>query len=146
MKRKFFNWMAVTSVALAAACSKTETTTSQTERGADTSKKIEVEYSYNDKPKLVTKLKSELADVNDEIKRMGDKIASSSDKAAEEAKPKLEQLKEKAKNLDLHIDKVQNSTEATWEDVKEGSKKALDDVKAGFNEARAWAAEKIAPK
>ena len=136
----------MSTLAFTAACSKTETTTSQTEKGADTSKKIEVEYSYNEKPKFVAKLKEELAEVNDEIKRMGEKISTSTDKAAEEAKPKLEQLKEKAKNLDLNIDKVENSTEATWEDVKAGSKKALEDVKAGFNDARAWAAEKIAPK
>ena len=146
MKTKFLNWIAVATVAFAGACSKNETTTSQTEKGTDSSKKIEVEYSYNEKPRFVAKLKEELAEVNDELKRMGEKIAGSTDKPAEEAKPKFEQLKEKAKNLDVHIDKVENSTESTWEDVKAGSKKALEDVKSGFNEARAWAAEKIAPK
>jgi hypothetical protein len=133
--------------ALLGGCAKKETTTitSQTEQGGD-SKKVEVEYSYSQKDELVSKMKQQLADVNDEMKRLSDKIANSAGNAKEEAKPKLEALKEKAKNLDVYIDKAQNATESTWGDVKDGSRKALDDAKRGFNEARAWLADKIAPK
>jgi peptidoglycan hydrolase CwlO-like protein len=129
----------------AVGCGKTETT-SQTEKGTDTSKKVDVEFSYDKKPEFVAKLKSELANVNNEIKNLGDKIAASTEKAKTEAQPKLDQLKEQAKTLDVQIDKAENATAETWEEVKAGSKKALEDVKAGFNDARAWVSEKIAPK
>ena len=144
MKRILLNGLMAVAVAGLVACSKTETT-SQTEKGADSSKKVDVEFSYDKKPEFVAKLKSELSEVNNEIKNLGDKIASSSEKAKADAQPKLDQLKEKAKNLDVHIDKAQNATAETWDDVKAGSKKALEEAKAGFNEARAWISEKIAP-
>jgi hypothetical protein len=146
MKRKFFTLSSAVLLLATSACNKTETTTvtSQTEKGS--AKKVEVEYSYSEKPKLVEKLKSELNEVNGEIKRVGDKMADSTEQARAEAKPKLEALKEKAKNLDVYIDKAQNATESTWNDVKAGSQKALDEAKAGFTEARQWLSDKIAPK
>jgi peptidoglycan hydrolase CwlO-like protein len=148
MKRKILNATLLSAALLAGACTKSENTTvtSQTEKGTASSKKVEVEYSYSQKDELVSKMKQQLADVNSEIKRLSEKVADSAGNAKEEAKPKLEALKEKAKNLDVYIDKAQNSTESTWADVKDGSRKALDDAKQGFNEARAWLAEKIAPK
>jgi peptidoglycan hydrolase CwlO-like protein len=147
MKRNVFNVALLSGALFAGACTKTETSTvtSQTEQGTG-SKKVEVEYSYSQKDELVSKMKSQLADVNSEIKRLSEKVATSAGNAKDEAKPKLEALKEKAKNLDVYIDKAQNASESTWADVKDGSRKALDDAKQGFNEARAWLAEKIAPK
>jgi predicted nucleic acid-binding Zn-ribbon protein len=143
--KHFKNWSAAAVVLFAVACGKTETTT-HTLQTPDGSKKIEVEYSYKEKPQFVAKMKSELAEVNDEIKKLSEKIASSSEKAKEDAQPKLDRLKEKAKNLDGYVAKTEDATESTWDEVKSGSKKALEDVKEGFNDARAWVAEKIAPK
>lgn len=148
LERTILNATLLSGLLFAGACTKTEktTTTSQTEQGGESSKKVEVEYSYSQKDELVSKMKKQLADVNDELKRFSDKVANSTGSAKEEAKPKLEALKEKARNLDVYIDKAQNATEATWADVKDGSHKALDETKQAFTDARAWLAEKIAPK
>jgi hypothetical protein len=144
MKRNLLNCLAASALIFAAACGKTETS-SQTATGSDTAKKIEIEYSYNEKPKFVARMKEELAEANSELRKLSEKIANSTEKAANDAKPKLERLKEKTQNLDAQIAKAESATESTWDDVKAGSQKALDETKETFNEARAWLSEKIAP-
>ena len=90
---------------------------------ASSEKGIEVEYSYAQKNDFVAKLKEELSDVNRE----------------------LEEMKAKAKNLDVEVNRAENATESTWNDVKASSKKAFGDMKEGFRDARQWTADKIAP-
>jgi hypothetical protein len=43
------------------------------------------------------------------------------------------------------LDKAKNATESTWDDVKAGFKKAYSELKDGFNQARQWVSDKIAP-
>ncbi len=40
---------------------------------------------------------------------------------------------------------AKDATESTWDHVKSGSSKAYDDLKDGFQNARQWVSEKIAP-
>jgi hypothetical protein len=42
--------------------------------------------------------------------------------------------------------KTKRATESTWDDVKEGAKKAYDDVRDSFQQACQWLSERIAPE
>ena len=99
-------------------------------------KGVEVNVSMKERDDWVSKMKSELNDVNAEIERLA------KDGSAE-AKAKSETLRDKSKNLNVEIEKAQNATAETCNDIKASSKKALDDVKDGFRDAKDWAADKL---
>ena len=136
---------------LATACSKSDSSTVRAEGTAASSQSgkgpsVEVDYSYSQKNDLVAKMKEQLADVNKEIEKLSNKVANSTDDTSKEAKARLEELKGKSKNLNIEIGHTESATEATWNDVKANSKKAMNDVKDSFRDAREWLSEKIAPK
>jgi ElaB/YqjD/DUF883 family membrane-anchored ribosome-binding protein len=79
------------------------------------------------------------------LDQLAAKIEKSSDAAKAEAKPKLQALREKADQLGKQLDEAKNATESTWDSVKAGSKKAYNELKDGFNQARQWVSDKIAP-
>jgi predicted nucleic acid-binding Zn-ribbon protein len=122
-------------------------TSASNESGSSKSKgpSVDVDYSYSQKNDYVAKLKSQMADINKQIDNLSDKVANASADARAQASPRLEALKAKARNLDVQIDKVQNASESTWDEVKMNSKKAFSDMKDGFRDARQWLSEKIAP-
>jgi uncharacterized lipoprotein YehR (DUF1307 family) len=99
-------------------------------------KSVDVDVSYAKKDDWVSKMKSQANDLSAEIQRL-------STNTSEEAKSKLETLKEKSKNLNVEIDKAQNSTESTWSDVKTSSKKAMDEASDSFRDAKDWVAKKL---
>ena len=124
----------VVALLLTTACDKNE---SSAQGSASVGEKgVEVNVSMKERDDWVSKMKSELKDVNAEIERLA------KDGSAE-AKAKSESLRDKSRNLDVEIEKAQNATAETWNDIKASSKKALDDVKDGFRDAKDWAADKL---
>jgi peptidoglycan hydrolase CwlO-like protein len=89
-------------------------------------KKVDVDVSLKERDDWVSKMKTQAQDVGKEIERL------SKDGSAE-AKAKAESLKEKSKGLNEQIEKAQSATAETWNDVKSGTKKAMDDVKDWWN-------------
>jgi hypothetical protein len=47
--------------------------------------------------------------------------------------------------LNTQLDTAKSATESTWDDVKAGFKKGYSELKDGFNQARQWVSDKIAP-
>src|SRR2546430_2479520 len=92
----------VVALLLTTACEKKTGASGTTSIG---DKKVDVDVSYAHKDDLVAKMKNQLNDVNDEIKRLGEKASNSTDNASSESKTRLESLKEKATNLNVQIDK-----------------------------------------
>jgi hypothetical protein len=43
------------------------------------------------------------------------------------------------------LDEARNATESTWGDVKAGFRKGYSELKDGFQNARQWVSDKIAP-
>jgi ElaB/YqjD/DUF883 family membrane-anchored ribosome-binding protein len=86
-----------------------------------------------------------LTAINQDLDQLAAKIEKSSDAVKAEAKPKLQALRDQAAQLTKQLDEVRNATESTWDNAKAGSKKAYDDLKNGFNQARQWVSDKIAP-
>lgn len=89
-------------------------------------KKVDVDVSLKERDDWVSKMKAQAEDVGKEIERL-------SKEGSAEAKIKAEALKEKSKGLNEQIDKAQNATAETWNDVKAGTQKAMDDVKDWWN-------------
>jgi ElaB/YqjD/DUF883 family membrane-anchored ribosome-binding protein len=103
------------------------------------------DYTYAQRAEFTESMQSQLSGINKELDQLAAKIEKSSDAAKAEAQPKLQALREKADQLGKQLGEARNATESTWDSVKEGSKKAFDELKAGFQQARQWVSEKIAP-
>jgi cytochrome c556 len=103
------------------------------------------DYAYAQKTEFVAKMQGQLDEINRDLDQLAAKIEKASDTAKAEAKPKLQALRDQAAKLKTQLDKAKDATESTWEDVKTGFKKGYSDLKDGFNQARQWVSDKIAP-
>jgi hypothetical protein len=90
-------------------------------------------------------MEKQLAELNRELDQLSAKVEKSSDAAKAEARPKLQALRDQAAKLNKQLDEARNATESTWDDVKAGFTKGYAEVKDGFNQARQWVSDKIAP-
>jgi DNA anti-recombination protein RmuC len=103
------------------------------------------DYAYAQKGDFVATMQAQLDEINQDLDRLAAKIEASNDAAKAEAKPKLQRLRDQTAKLGRHLDEAKNATESTWEDVKEGFKKGYSELKDGFQVARQWVSDKIAP-
>jgi cytochrome c556 len=103
------------------------------------------DYTYAQKTEFVDKMQAQLAALNRDLDQLAARIEKSTDTAKAEAKPKLQTLREQADKLNQQLDKAKSATESTWNDVKAGTKKAYGELKDGFQQARQWVSDKIAP-
>ena len=103
------------------------------------------DYSYTQKSEFVDKMQTQLADINRDLDQLSAKIEKSSEAAKAEAKPKLQALRDQTARLTKQLDVAKSATESTWNDVKAGFKKGYGELKDGFQQARQWVSEKIAP-
>jgi len=105
----------------------------------------EQDYTYAQKSEFTAKMQGQLAQINKDLDLLAAKIEKSGDAAKAEAKPKLQALREQADKLDKQLGEAKHATETTWDSVKAGSKKAYAELKDGFDQARQWVSDKIAP-
>ena len=103
------------------------------------------EYTFAQKAEFVAKMQGQLDALNKELDQLAAKIESSSDAVKAEARPKLQALRNEVSQLTKQLDNVRNANESTWESVKATSEKAFASLKDGFQKARQWASDKIAP-
>jgi len=103
------------------------------------------DYTYAQKAEFVEKMQGQLDNLNRDLDQLSAKIDSSSDAVKAEAKPKIQALRDQAAKLNTQLDDAKNATESTWGDVKSGFAKAYDATKDGFQQARQWVSDKIAP-
>jgi hypothetical protein len=103
------------------------------------------DYDYTQKAAFVTNMQAQLDEINRDLDQLAAKVDKSSDAAKAEAKPKLQMLRDQAAKLNTQLDAAKNATESTWGDVKAGFKKGYSELKDGFNQARQWVSDKIAP-
>jgi cytochrome c556 len=103
------------------------------------------DYAYAQKTEFVATMEKQLAELNRDLDQLATKIEKSSEAAKADAKPKLQALREQAAKLNKKLDEVRNATESTWDDIKASFKKGYGELKDGFNQARQWVSDKIAP-
>jgi ABC-type transporter Mla subunit MlaD len=103
------------------------------------------DYAYAQKSEFVDKMQAQLSALNRDLDQLAAQIEKANDAAKAEAKPKLQALRDQAAKLNAQLDEAKNATESAWGDVKAGFKKGYSDFKDGFQQARQWVSDKIAP-
>ncbi len=134
--------------ALAVGCNKQQTTSQQMDKVQTETKAAAVDmkdYTFAQKDEFVKSMQVQLDALNKDLDQLSAKIDSSSDAVKAEAKPKLQALRDQTAQLNKQLDDVKNATESTWDSVKAGFSKAYNATKDGFNQARQWVSDKIAP-
>lgn len=148
MKHKVLLLTLLSVAAFAVGCNKPETTSQQLDKAQEKTAEAAQDmkdYAFAQKAEFTAKMESQLAEINQDLDQLAAKIEKSSDVVGAEAKPKLQALREQTAKLNKQLDAAKNATESTWDDVKAGTRKAYNELKNGFNEARQWVSEKIAP-
>ena len=143
--------MTVTLLATAifvAGCNKAPTAAQQVDKiEADTKQVAQdlKDYKFTQKSEFVAEMQGQLDGINKDLDVLAAKIEKSSDAAKANAKPKYEALRAQSAKLSKQLDEARNATESTWGDIKNGTRKAFNEVKEGFQQSRQWLSDKIAP-
>jgi predicted nucleic acid-binding Zn-ribbon protein len=148
MKNKTWVITVLSIAAFAVGCDKQPTTSQQMDKVQTETKQAAVDmkdYTYAQKDEFVKTMQGQLDALNKDLDQLSAKIDSSSDAVKAEAKPKLQALRDQTAQLNKQLDDVKNATESTWDSVKAGFSKAYDATEDGFNQARQWVSDKIAP-
>jgi len=156
MKHNYLLITLLGAAALAVGCDRSEKSTTDTPEATtqqfDKVKKETKEaaqdmkdYAYAQKAEFVEKMQAQLAEINRDLDQLSAKIEKASDAAKAEAKPKLQALRDQTAKLTKQLDEAKGATESTWDDVKAGFKKGYSELKDGFQQARQWVSDKIAP-
>ena len=148
MKNKTWVITFLSIAAFAVGCKKEQTTSQQLDQVKVETKQAAQDmkdYTFAQKAEFVKTMQGQLDALNKDLDELSAKIDSSSDAVKAEAKPKLQALRDQAAQLNKQLDDAKNATESTWDSVKAGFSKAYDATKDGFNQARQWLSDKIAP-
>jgi cytochrome c556 len=148
MKRHTLIITLLSVAAFAVGCKKEETASQQLDKVETETKEAAQDmkdYTFAQKAEFTEKMKNQLAEINRELEQISAKIEKSSDSVKAEAKPKLQTLREQTARLNKQLDEASNATESTWNDVKTGFRKGYTELQDGFQQARQWVSEKIAP-
>jgi chromosome segregation ATPase len=148
MKNKTWVITFLSIAAFAVGCKKEQTTSQQMETVKIETKQAAQDmkdYTFAQKDEFVKAMQGQLDALNKDLDELSAKIETSSDAVKAEAKPKLQALRDQAAQLNKQLDDAKNATESTWDSVKTGCSKAYDATKDGFNQARQWVSDKIAP-
>ena len=148
MKNKTLIITLLSIAAFAVGCKKEQTTSQQLDQVKVETKQAAQDmkdYTFAQKAEFVKTMQGQLDALNKDLDELSAKIDSSSDAVKAEAKPKLQALRDQAAQLNKQLDDAKNATESTWDSVKAGFSKAYDATKDGFNQARQWLSDKIAP-
>jgi len=147
-KNKTFLIPFLSAATFAVGCDKAKTTAQQMDTAKAETKQAASDmkdYTFAQKDEFVKAMQGQLATLDKDLDTLSAKIDKSSDAVKAEAKPKLQALREQAAKLNQQLADAQNATESTWDSVKAGTKTAYESVEKGFNDARQWVSEKIAP-
>jgi len=148
MKNKTWIITVLSIAAFAVGCDKQQTTSQQIDKVQTETKQAAQDmkdYTFAQKDEFVKAMQVQLDALNKDLEQLSARIDSSSDAVKAEAKPKLQALRDQAAQLNKQLDDARNATESTWDSVKAGCQKAYDATKDGFNTARQWLSDKIAP-
>jgi hypothetical protein len=135
-------------VTFAVACDKEQTTSQQIDKvQAETKQAAQdmKDYTYAQKSAFVETMQGQLAALNRDLDQLSAKVEKSSDTCQSRGKAQASGVAGPGDKLNQQLDKAKNATESTWDDVKSGSKKAYNELAAGFEQARQWVSDKIAP-
>jgi chromosome segregation ATPase len=102
-------------------------------------------YAYAQKDEFVKEKETDLSEINRGIDVLSARVETLSDAKKADAAPRLQALRDQSAKLKAQLDEAKTATESTWDHVKAGASKAGEELKDGFQRARQWASDKIAP-
>lgn len=135
-------------VVFATGCRKEKTASQQLDQvqeEAEAAAEDMQDYAFAQKSEFIEKMQVQLDEINRELDKLAAKTESASDEIKAEAKPKLQKLRDQMAKLKRNLDEAANADESAWGDIKSGFKKGYGEMKDGFNNARRWTSDKIAP-
>ena len=148
MKNKTLVITLLSIAAVAMGCNKEQSTSQQMDKVQTETKQAAQDmkdYTFAQKAEFVKTMQGQLDALNKDLDQLAAKIDSSSDAIKAEAKPKLQALRDQTARLNTQLDDAKNATESTWDDVKAGTKEAYNKLAEGFQQARQWVSNRIAP-
>jgi cytochrome c556 len=148
MKTKSMIIASLCAAVLGVGCNQEQTTSQQLDHAKAETKQAAQDmkdYTYAQKTEFVDKMQAQLAALNRDLDQLAEKIEKASASVKTDAKPKLQALRDQAGGLNAQLDKAKSATESTWEEVKGGFKKGYAELADGFQQARQWVSDKIAP-
>jgi ElaB/YqjD/DUF883 family membrane-anchored ribosome-binding protein len=148
MKRKMLVITLLAATALVIGCNQEQTPAQQFDKVQAETKQAAQDmknYTFAQKAEFVGRMQGQLAEINRDLDQLSARVEKASDAAKAEAKPKLQTLRDQVAKLNQQLDEAKNATESTWDDVKAATKNACDGLKDGFQQARQWVSDKIAP-
>lgn len=148
MKHTTLLLVLIPTAAFLAGCEKPNTTEQQMDKVQAKTAAVAQDmkdYTFAQKAEFTKAMQADLNSINKDLDALETKLATASVEVKAEARPKVEAVRLKAAALTRQLDLVKDATESTWDSVKAGTKSAFGDVKEGFNAARKWVGEKIAP-
>ena len=148
MKHKTLAIVFLSAAGFSVGCNKQDTTSQEIEKvQAKTSEAAHEmkDYTFAQKAEFTAKMQGQLTQLNRDLEQLGARIEKSSDAVKAEAKPKFQALSDQTAGLNKQLEEVKNATESTWDSVKSGFKKAYESSNDGFQQARLWVSDKIAP-
>lgn len=154
MKNKLMTASIVVGAVLLAGCAKesavltTDSTAQQLDEAQAATKDAVQEmqdFTYAQRTEFVATMKTKMAALERSLDELSAEIEKSGDAVKTEAKPKLAALRQQVATLNEQVDALQNATPTTWDNVKAEAQKTYASLEDGFNQARQWVSEKIAP-
>jgi cytochrome c556 len=148
MKHTNLLFTLLAAAAFAVGCNKEPSTSQQIEKAQAETKQAAQDmkdYTYAQKAEFVEAMQAQLAALNRDLDQLSAKVEKASDTIKAEAQPKLQALRDQTAQLNKQLDEARNATESTWDNVKGGLKKAYAASAEGFQQARQWVSDKIAP-
>ncbi len=103
------------------------------------------DFTYTQKTEYVAHMQNQIDAINRDLDQIEARIEKADAAARAEAQPKLQALRDQAARLTRQLDEARSATESTWDDVKVAFKDGYGELKTGFDQARQWVSEKIAP-
>ena len=148
MKNKVLLLTFLSAAVLTSGCDRDKSTSQQLEKVQNETAQAAQDmkdYTFAQKADFVKDMQAQLDKLNHDLDDLSAKIENSSDAVKTEARPKLQALRDQSIQLSQQLTDAQNATESTWESVKGGFRKAYQSTADGFQSARQWVSDKIAP-
>jgi MFS superfamily sulfate permease-like transporter len=106
------------------------------EETVDFYKKVK-DYTFNEKDDYVEKAEARIQKLDPKLTALDDKLEQTAAGAKEELQNTLDRLKEKRNELDAKLTALKESSEVSWEEMKEGFTKAMKDLENAYKRAAA---------
>ena len=103
-------------------------------------------YTYAQKAQFIEDMKRELQMIDDELDLLADKVDRLGGEAKAGAKAKLKIVRAQWAQAEKELQRAENATEPTWNDVKNGFDKVYGEAKDSFEKTRQWINDRIEPE